>query len=618
MSDERRRPLIAVVIAWAMVALPGLMLGFFADDWFQLRPRSWQEIIATFFGDWNTGAMGVGGFYRPLTRVSFAVEQSLFGVSSVASHATNALVFLALLLGVYRVALLLTKGHRWSSAIATMLLAFGPLKNEALYWVSARADLLAAAFGLWAVWGALRAIEREDARHIITCALALIGAMLSKEVGVAAAVATTIAVFLMRPVRSWRAYEVVFAAMPIILLLAYLLVRQRALGGIGGYYGARAEPLAMAEVLRNLGRMLSALFSPSAGVVRGAFFPYGGYAWIAAAGIFLVLSKLYRPYVLAVLCVLVSIAPMGGLLISPYDGTRTLILAQGFQTLLVAVFFSRISEKPIIATLVTPTLCAMFLWNAAVSIYDFNSFRRATAPTRGVINAAESIVASLPSGSRVLMLDPADPQEGRRILVPGMAMLMAMQTRAALAEKPTTLEGIEMILSGSGRVGDAPMPPALDVLRVEVTNGVRHTRFFAGDTFSLLDEARALAPAGYFLPGSAFVLTSPAPSPAGLLKVRITGKGEPLSSPRIECKGEDGSVVGAASFILTRKVKDEWEFTAYVMTVRSSGVFVLYPTTTPVRFSLLSLDVSKYQVSSDFEISINEGPLPSSPQPPVS
>jgi hypothetical protein len=434
--------------------------------------------------------------------------------------------------------------------------------------------------------------------------------MLSKEVGVAAAVATSVAVFLMRPVRPWRAYEVVLAAMPIILLLAYLLVRQRALGGIGGYYGARAEPLAMAEVLRNLARMLSALFSPSAGVVRGTFFPYGGYAWIAVAGIILVLSKLYRPYVLAVLCVLVSIAPMGGLLISPYDGTRTLILAQGFQTLLVAVFFSRISEKPIIATLVTPTLCALFLWNAAVSIYDFNSFRRATGPTRDVIRAADSIVASLPSGSRVLLLDPVDPAEGRRILVPGMAMLMAMQTRAALAEKPTTLDGIEMVIGSGIRIGDDSTSPTLHWLRVQDDRGVRHSRFNASRTFSLLDQARGLVPAGYFLPGAAFVLTSQEPSPAGLLRVRITGKGEPLSSPRIECKGEDGSIVGAASFILTRNVKDKWEFTAYVELMKQSSVIVFYPTSTPVRFSLLGLDATEYPLGSNAHNSTQEEPIP--------
>jgi len=398
--------------------------------------------------------------------------------------------------------------------------------------------------------------------------------------------------------------------MPIILLLAYLLVRQRALGGIGGYYGARAEPLAMAEVLRNLARMLSALFSPSAGVVRGTFFPYGGYAWIAVAGIILVLSKLYRPYVLAVLCVLVSIAPMGGLLISPYDGTRTLILAQGFQTLLVAVFFSRISEKPIIATLVTPTLCALFLWNAAVSIYDFNAFRRATGPTRDVIHAADSIVASLPSGSRVLLLDPVDPAEGRRILVPGMAMLMAMQTRAALAERMTTLDGIEMVIGSGIRIGDDSTSPTLHWLRVQDDRGVRHSRFNASRTFSLLDQARGLVPAGYFLPGAAFVLTSQEPSPAGLLKVRITGKGEPLSSPRIECKGEDGSVVGAAPFILTRNVKDKWEFTAYVELLKQSSVIVFYPTSTPVRFSLLGLDATEYPLGSNAHNSTQEEPIP--------
>jgi len=616
-SQEHRRPVIAVVIAWAVVALPGLMLGFFADDWFQLRPRSSAEVLATFFGDWNTGAVGVGGFYRPLTRVSFAVEHALFGASSVASHATNALVFLALLLGVYRVALLLTKGHRWSCAIATMLFAFGPLKNEALYWVSARADLLAAAFGIWGFWGALRAIEREDARHIATCLIGLAGAMLSKEVGVAAAVSTTGAVLLLRPVRPWRAYEVCLAALPVILLLSYLLLRQSALGGIGGYYGARAQPIAMSEVMRNLSRMLSALFSPSTGVMSGSFMHYGGYAWIGCVGIILLVSKLYRPYVVAIFCVLLSIAPMGGLLITPQDGSRTLVLAQAFQTLLVAVFFSRISQKPVVAMLVTPTLIGLFLWNTVVSFIDFNSFRRATAPTREVMQSAESIITTLPSGARVLLLDPADPPEGRRILAPGMALLMAMQTKAALAGRPTSLDGIEMVLGEAERAGDDAATPTLHWLRVQEDRGVRHTRFIETRTMSLLDQARALMPSGYCLPGQGYVLPMEESSPAAMLRVRITGTGEPLSFPSIECKSESGHVVGASSFMLTRNVKDKWEYTAYLETAQTTRVFVLYPTTAPVRFSLLGLDVTEYQSPLNLDASDSPAPQSNPSDPPT-
>lgn len=610
MSEERRRPLIAVVVAWAIVALPGLMLGFFADDWFQLRPRSGSEVLATFFGDWNTGAQGVGGFYRPLARLSFAVEHAVFGASSVASHATNGIVFLALLLGVYRVGLLLTKGQRWCCAIATILLAFSPLKNETLYWVSARADLLAAAFGVWAVWGALRAIERDDPRHIVTCALCLLGAMLSKEVGVAATVASTLAVFLLRPVRAWRGYEIALAAMPMVMLIAYLLFRQRALGGIGGYYGARAEPLAVAEVLRNLARMLSALFSPSAGVVRGAFFPYGGYAWIAVAGVILVMSKLYRPYVFAILCVLLSIAPMGGLLISPSDGTRTLMLAQVFQTLIVAVFFSRVAQKPIIAVLVTPTLAILFAWNAAVSLYDFNAFRRATRPANDVVLAADSIVQSLPAGARVLLLDPPDPPEGRRILAPGMALLMAMQTRVALAEQTTQLDGIELIVRGDHVLEVGESSRTLHWLRVQENGGVRHTKLTAAHSSSLIDPARAQSHAGCFLPDTILVFDSEKPAAPGLLKVELTGKGEALSSPRIHCLSDRWAINAAAPFILTRREEDVWEFTAYVPLAEPTQRFTIYPTASPVRFSLLGLDVTSYPLISDAQNSASQEPTP--------
>ena len=92
------------------------------------------------------------------------------------------------------------------------------------------------------------------------------------------------------------------------------------------------------------------------------------------------------------------------------------------------------------------------------------------------------------------------------------------------------------------------------------------------------------------------------------MKVQITGRGEGLVSPWIQCRADQWSVIAAAPFILTRREEDVWQFTAYVMLPESSSVFTIYPTSSPVRFSLLGLDVTSYPFASDAQNSSAQEP----------
>ena len=84
-------PQIAVILLLANFLLHGWVLtGYFqADDWYNIEPRSGAQVLQTFVGDWHVGRQGIGGFYRPLVRVSFSVDTLLYGMWAAGYHVTN-------------------------------------------------------------------------------------------------------------------------------------------------------------------------------------------------------------------------------------------------------------------------------------------------------------------------------------------------------------------------------------------------------------------------------------------------------------------------------------------------------------------------------------------------
>ncbi|MFI5176946.1 MAG: hypothetical protein ACHQO8_00180 [Vicinamibacterales bacterium] len=133
------RDAAGVALVAIVAYLPVLWTGFTSDDFFILaRLKEFgglQHPLAYF------NALGFFEYYRPLTFLSHALDWSVWGanpagfhVTSLALHAANT----ALVYGLGR-----QFGNRPAAIVAGLLFALHPASHEAVYWMSARFDLLA-------------------------------------------------------------------------------------------------------------------------------------------------------------------------------------------------------------------------------------------------------------------------------------------------------------------------------------------------------------------------------------------------------------------------------------------------------------------------------------------
>ncbi|HEX9988979.1 MAG TPA: hypothetical protein VGE45_10950 [Chloroflexia bacterium] len=244
--------LVALAVALTALALYLPTLGdyFVADDFIFLHQlhfsqHAFTDSFAYFGRDWGMGAQ----FYRPLTRVLWAGEYSLFGESAMGWHLVGTLLYSATTLFVFLLAWRLS-GRLILAGVAGLFFSLHPAHAETVSWVANQSDLLV---GVSCVGGTLLYMEARREGESVRRGVLMYGgalgcfvlALLSKE---------SAAGFILVPLL----YDVVFGlfsgagdsrqSMMQKLLLAtarqapfwmvllfYLLVRVAALGGVGGY-----------------------------------------------------------------------------------------------------------------------------------------------------------------------------------------------------------------------------------------------------------------------------------------------------------------------------------------------------------------------------------------------
>ncbi len=136
----------------ALCHLPVLRGYFQADDFVWLQHSSWVDIRPTLSGPW-----GAGIAYRPLIRLSYAIDASIHGADAGWWHATN------LALHTANGVLLASIGRRLGAvpesalASAAIFLTF-PIDWENVDWISGRTGLIALLFCLLAMRAWLRVI----------------------------------------------------------------------------------------------------------------------------------------------------------------------------------------------------------------------------------------------------------------------------------------------------------------------------------------------------------------------------------------------------------------------------------------------------------------------------
>lgn len=179
---RRGLTLLLLLTVAAYIGLVGA--GFVWDDGgLVVRNRLTPDLanISRFFAmDLWDGApveQGVSGYYRPLVLVSFAVDRALFGLWAPGHHLHSLAWHLLAVALLHR---LLRQLLPWDQALAgAAIFALHPAQSEAVAWISARNDPMAAALG----FGALLTVLPRDAgrARLVGGGLLAWAALMSKE-----------------------------------------------------------------------------------------------------------------------------------------------------------------------------------------------------------------------------------------------------------------------------------------------------------------------------------------------------------------------------------------------------------------------------------------------------
>ncbi len=180
-----RRWALPLLLALTALAYAGVgQAGFVWDDegliLLNERLRDGSSPLSFFTTDlWDgtPAGEGVSGYYRPLMLLSLYLDRQLFGLSPAGYHLHSLLWHL---LAVFALAgTLRPRLGAGPALMAAAVFALHPKQSEAVVWVAARNDPMAAALAFSALW-ALSGSTVGRRRLLLAAVLAL-GAMLAKE-----------------------------------------------------------------------------------------------------------------------------------------------------------------------------------------------------------------------------------------------------------------------------------------------------------------------------------------------------------------------------------------------------------------------------------------------------
>jgi protein O-mannosyl-transferase len=223
----------------------------------------------------------LANYYRPLFLLWLRINHALFGLNPTGWHALSVLLHMLVVVQVFWLARRLLLSD-WAAASAAALFAVHPVHIESVTWISGATDPLLAVFLLASTLSFLRYIDgiesgRSGKWAHASSLLFFTLALLSKEVAIMLPLMLLPVALYVRKERT-PSKEIGMAAIPFLLLIvAYLLVRQHALSGFShplSRFTTQSMILTWPSVLVFYARQLIAPFWIS---------PYANVHWIASA-----------------------------------------------------------------------------------------------------------------------------------------------------------------------------------------------------------------------------------------------------------------------------------------------------------------------------------------------
>ena len=176
------------------------------------------EILTSYYGDTD---LGNPFEYRPLTRITFALERSLWGEKIWASHLVNILLYALLIVAVFQFLIILMGNHyRHLILLTSLLFLFHPIHSEVVCSLKNRDEILSLLFALWSGMLLIKFINKKSAFIFIGSSSLFILSLATKpgQLPVAGVMVLGLILFQKKPVK-----DLVVAGLPFFILTATYL-----------------------------------------------------------------------------------------------------------------------------------------------------------------------------------------------------------------------------------------------------------------------------------------------------------------------------------------------------------------------------------------------------------
>lgn len=192
-----------------------------------------------FFKEEGKDKLVVGGRYRPLTQVMFAIEWELFGRNPFAGHLINLLLYAFLVFLLYKTLLRLFNAGAdgvnlyFFVFLSALLFAVHPVHTEVVANIKGRDEIMTLLLSIATLWLVLRWIDAKKSMYLLMAAPVFLAALLSKENAITFVLVIPLAVLLFRKIPVKK--HLLIAASLLGTSLVFLMIRASVLGwGFGG------------------------------------------------------------------------------------------------------------------------------------------------------------------------------------------------------------------------------------------------------------------------------------------------------------------------------------------------------------------------------------------------
>lgn len=243
--QKHRHLAVFLMLAFLNLAIYWKILGMFfiSDDfdWLNITQQIQNGWVGVFTGNYY-GLQGVGGTFRPMVNVIFAIEHFIFGLNPIGYHLVQLLLHVGVAFVVYlildKILGVIKNGSR-IAFLSAAIFSIMPNHVEAVAWIAAVGDPLATFFYLTSFYFyiLLRTKNYElRTRYFSLSLIFFVVALLTKEISIT--LPFVILAYELLILREFSFKKLFFLLSPYILVLSsYLIYRYWSIGLLFGYYG---------------------------------------------------------------------------------------------------------------------------------------------------------------------------------------------------------------------------------------------------------------------------------------------------------------------------------------------------------------------------------------------